>query len=384
MTTEPDCSQLDSTVCQHLNRSRGLAYARLGPDLAIVEASQNLSDLVTVTAHDVIGRPLAELFYEFIGAEDALRAILHGESASYRLEWVNFVLPNGATTYLTFEVAAYHEANPAEGLLVIIEDTTSHGVLEQVVMQDRNDLRLAQAQLATANAELQRLLQFKSLMLSMASNEIRTPLSTIRLYTSLLLSNPAAASEDDRRRYIATIYGQANRLEALVNDLLDLDRIEAGRLSLQRAPCDLTALVREVAEVMHAVAIPRRLIVKFDLPETPLVVQADYEHLRRIIYHLLYYAARHTPDGQPVQVRGRSGTDHAELQFMDASAGLTDLQATQLFLPYRRTEAGSNLAGDDGPGLFIAKHLVEAHAGRIAVINQPGHGTAFAVYLPVS
>src|SRR5512147_1233069 len=165
MTTESDCSPLDSTVCRHLNRSRGLAYARLGPDLTIIEASQNLSELVTVTAHDVIGRPLTELFYEFVGAEEALRAILHGESSSYRLEWVNFVLPNGTTTYLTFEVAAYFESDPAAGLLVIIEDTTSHGVLEQVVMQDRNELRLAQAQLATANAELQRLLQFKSLML---------------------------------------------------------------------------------------------------------------------------------------------------------------------------------------------------------------------------
>ena len=384
MTTEPDCSPLDSTVCQYLNRAHGLAYARLGPDLAVIEASPNLNWLVTASAHDVIGRPLAELFYEFVGAEDALHAILHGESASYRLEWVNFVLPNGATTYLTFEVAPFDAANPADGLLVVVEDTTAHGVLEQVVMQDRNNLRLAEARLATANAELQRLLQFKSLMLSMASNEIRTPLSTIRLYTSLLLSNPAAASEDDRRRYIATIYGQANRLEALVNDLLDLDRIEAGRLSLQRTPCDLTSLVREVVEVMYAVAIPRRLIVQFDLPETPLVAQADPEHLRRIVYHVLYYTARHTPDGQATQIRGRCTIDQVELQFSDAGPALTDSQAARLFQPYQRmTESGSGSPADDGPGLFIARNLAEAHGGRISVTSQPVQGNTFTVSLPV-
>lgn len=382
MTTESDCSPLDSTVCQHLNRSRGLAYARLGPDLIIIDASQNLSDLVTATAHDVIGRPITELFYEFVGAEEALRAILHGESSSYRLEWVNFVLPNGMTTYLTFEVAAYFESDPAAGLLVIIEDTTSHGVLEQVVMQDRNELRLAQAQLAAANAELQRLLQFKSLMLSMASNEIRTPLTTIRLYTSLLLSNPAAASDEDRRRYIATIYGQANRLEELVIDLLDLDRIEAGRLLLQRTPCDLSALMREVTELMCTIAVPRRLTVTLDLPKTPLSLQADREHLRRVIYHLLYYLARHTLDGQPVQLRGLARNEQIELQLAAPITSLTNTQVDQLFQPYQRA-AGTSASGavDDGPGLFIAKHLVEAHTGRLTVTIQPEE-TTFTVYLP--
>jgi signal transduction histidine kinase len=356
----------------------------LGPDLNIVEASPNLSWLVTPTAHDVIGRPLAELFYEFVGAEDALRAILHGESASFRLEWVNFELPNGTTTYLTFEVAAVVESDPAAGLLVILEDTTAHGVLEQVVMQDRNELRLAEAKLAMTNAELQRLVQFKSLMLSMASNEIRTPLSTIRLYSSLLLSNPVSASEEDRRRYIATIYGQANRLEALVNDLLDLDRIEAGRLKLQRSPCDLNALVHEVVEVMYAIALPRRLVVTLDLPETPLIAQADPEHLRRIVYHMLYYAARHTPDGQTVQIRGRSNADQIGLQFIDADPGLTDSQAARLFQPYQRTdEAGASARVEDGPGLFIAKNLVEAHAGHMTVTSQPGLGSTFTIHLPV-
>lgn len=382
--SEPDCSPLDSMVCQHLNRSRGLAYARLGTDLTIIEASPNLSTLVTSTAHDVLGRPLAELFYEFVGAEDALYAILHGESASYRLEWVNFVLPNGTTTYLTFEVAAYNETHPADGLLVIIEDTTAHGVLEQVVMQDRNELRLVQARLAAANIELQRLFQFKSLMLSMASNEIRTPLSTIRLYSSLLLANSAAASAEDRQRYVATIYGQANRLEALVNDLLDLDRIEAGRLRLQLSPCNLTMLVHEVVEIVYAVATPRRLSITLDLPETPLVIQADVEHVRRILYHLLTFAVRHTQHDQPIRVQAHTSTTQIELQFIVDSLHLSDAQLAQLFQPYQRPESGPSSVIDDGPGLFIARHLVEAHAGRLSAACPTGNGSTFTVYLPVT
>ncbi len=384
MTAESDCSPLDSTICQYLNRAHGLAYARLAPDLKVVEASPNLSWLVTPTAHEVIGHPITELFWEFVGAEDALRAVLNGESASYRLEWVNFVLPDGSTTYLTFEVAAFDEANPADGLLVLVEDNTAHGVLEQVVMQDRNDLRLMQARLAAANAELQRLVQFKSLMLSLASNEIRTPLTTIRLYASLLMSNPAVASEDDRRRYIATIFGQANRLDTLVWDLLDLDRIEAGRFNLQRVSCDLSALVREVVEVMHAVAIPRQLKVTLDLPDAPLIIQADQEHLRRIVYHLLYYAARHTPEGQSSQIRGRLHADRIELQFINVSPGLTAAQAAQLFQSHYGTAGtGSNTVSDDQLGLFIAKSLAEAHTGRVTLTSQPGEAAIFTLFLPV-
>jgi signal transduction histidine kinase len=142
--------------------------------------------------------------------------------------------------------------------------------------------------------------------------------------------------------------------------------------------------VREVAEVMHAVAIPRRLIVQFDLPETPLIAQADPEHLRRIVYHVLYYTARHTPDGQATQIRGRCTIDQVELQFSDAGPALTDSQAARLFQPYQRmTESGSGSPADDGPGLFIARNLAEAHGGRISVTSQPVQGNTFTVSLPV-
>ena len=139
MLLDPNATQLSGKVCRFLARTHGLAYAQIAPDLTIVEASPNLKDLVTPDAQEVVGQPLAELFWEFVGAEEALQAILHGESASYRLEWVNFVLPDGTTTYLTFEVLAMNAVESGDGLLFIIEDATAHGTLEQVVMQDRNE-----------------------------------------------------------------------------------------------------------------------------------------------------------------------------------------------------------------------------------------------------
>jgi signal transduction histidine kinase len=376
--------QLSGKVCRYLARTHGLAYALIAPDLTIVEASPNLKELVTSTAEEVVGRPLTDLFWEFIGAEEALLAVLHGEAASYRLEWVNFDLPDGTTTYLTFEVVAMNSTEPGAGLLFVIEDATAHGVLEQVVMQDRNELRLAQTRLAAANAELQRLLQFKTLMLSLASSEIRTPLTTIRLYSGLLQSATPAVTPEDRQRYVSTIYGQANRLDALVTDLLDLDRIETGHLTLNRTTCDISALVREVAELIPAVVAPRHLDLRVALPESPLVMQGDPEHLRRIIYNLLINAARYTPEGGRIQLVGQAVADQIVLQFSDAGPGMTEAQLAQLFQPYYRTEEArqSSFIGT-GLGLFIVKCLVEAHAGYSEVASQPGQGTTFTVRLPL-
>ncbi|NTU62702.1 MAG: HAMP domain-containing histidine kinase [Chloroflexi bacterium] len=365
-------------------RTRGLAYAQIAPDLTVVEASPNLKALVTANAEEVVGQRLTDLFWEFVGAEEALLAILNGESASYRLEWVNFVLPDGTTTYLTFEVGALDEAEPGAGLIFVIEDATAHGRLEQVVMQDRNELRLIQGRLTAANAELQRLLQFKSLVLSLASSEFRTPLTTIRLYAGLLMKESSTAGPEDRQRFIATIYGQANRLASLVNDLLDLDLIEAGHLNLNRVPCDLSSMIRQVAEVMNAVVIPRRLTWTFDLPEQPLIVQGDAEHLWRIVYNLSSNAVKYAPENTPIQVIGRFEADAAALHIVSAGPSMTETQLAQLFQPYYHTEGARQnpLSGAD-LGLFVVKYLVEAHGGRLAVTSQPDRGTIFSVRLPL-
>jgi signal transduction histidine kinase len=384
MMCDSNSMQMPDKVCRFLARTHGLAYAHIAPDLTIVEASPNLKDLVTPNAEEVMGQRLTDLFWEFVGAEEALLAVLLGEAASYRLEWVNFVLPDGTTTYLTFEVVALNSAEPGTGLLFIIEDATAHGTLEQIVMQDRNELRLIRERLAATNAELQRLLQFKSLTLSLASSEFRTPLTTIRLYAGLLMKQSSPATSEDRQRFIATIYGQANRLDSLVNDLLDLDLIEAGRLKLNRVSCDVSAIIQQVIEVIKTVVIPRRVNWTLDLPEQALVVQGDAEHLWRIAYNLLSTAVKHTPEGGSIQVLGRSEAGHVILHMADAGSGMTETQLAQLFQPYYHTdETRGNLHTGADLGLFVVKYLVEAHGGRLDVTSQPGQGTTFTVRLPL-
>jgi signal transduction histidine kinase len=143
-------------------------------------------------------------------------------------------------------------------------------------------------------------------------------------------------------------------------------------------------LVREVAELMPAVVTPRRLNLTVDLPEPPLMMQGDPEHLKRIIYNLLSNAARYTPEGGLIQVLGRATAEQLVLQFNDTGPGLTEAQLARLFQPYYRTEeARQTPFAGAGLGLFIVKCLVEAHNGHVEVISQPGQGTIFTVRLPL-
>ncbi|MFN8596727.1 MAG: hypothetical protein U0559_11175 [Anaerolineae bacterium] len=154
--------------------------------MKIIRASENLRTLTITPALPVEGRTLAELFWEFVGA-DTPSAIMRGEAPPYVIRRVNRRQPDGSNAYLHFQVVPYDDGQFSSGLLLMIEDTTSASQLEQRLTQDRNELRLVQEQLAQANLELQRLSRFKTAVLSIAAQDLQSPLAVVRLYADLLL-----------------------------------------------------------------------------------------------------------------------------------------------------------------------------------------------------
>ncbi|MCS6954706.1 MAG: hypothetical protein NZM33_17860, partial [Bryobacteraceae bacterium] len=141
-----------------------------------------------------------------------------------------------------------YQDDAAPGLLLLVEDVTAATRLEQQVMQDRNELRLAQAALARANAELERLNTFKSFLLRMVAHDLRSPLNAVLSYTELSLEQPAAQTDPELQRYLQLVSAMAGRMDHLIDDLLDLDQLESGRLKLQLQPCDLPAVIQAVAD----------------------------------------------------------------------------------------------------------------------------------------
>ena len=357
------------------------AFAQLSADLIILDSTPNLETLIHLPLDEVVGQPLTEVFYEFAGVESELLAILAG-AAAYKLERINRVSPAGEILYFDFEIAPLGAHSSEPGLLLIVTDMTAFGRLEQSLVQERNELRLAEQRLARANQELRRLDRLKSIFLSMAAHDLRAPVTIIRGYTELLLqavSDPA----DDMWQRLQTVRLQAEWLDNTINNVLDLDQIENDRLRLHCVPCFLDAICQDMVALLQPMAILNEQTLTLRLPEEPILVNASPPRLRQILQNLLGNAIKYTPSGGHIEVALSAEPTRAHLAVSDNGQGISPEARMHLFeLYYRAGDESSRSVGGTGLGLYIVKVLVEAHGGSVSVNSARGQGTTFTVSLP--
>jgi signal transduction histidine kinase len=368
-----------------------LAYARLTPELVIAQASPNLAQVLEAEPDSLVGRALLEVAWEFVGAEAALAAVARGETAAFNLLRVNRERPDGSLQYLNFTVTPLRDAGSAPNLLLLVGEATAETQIEQQVMQDRNELRLTQAALARANAELERLNAFKSFLLTMVAHDLRSPLNAVQSYTELSLEESAAQAEPELTRYLQLVTTMAGRMDRLIDNLLDLDQLERGQLKLKPQPCQLPAVVEAVAAEFAALLRFRELSLEFDWPEDLPTVAADPLRLFQVFYNLLSNAVKYTPDGGAIRVTGRAEPGRAVVALTNPGRGLSEAQLANLFrLYYRTDEARQSKIAGTGLGLYIVRALVEAHGGTVTAAStrgsasQRGEEVTFTVTLPAS
>ena len=386
MTLSPidrDPIVLAARVAQAISATYQMAYAQLAPDLTVVQHSSNFPSLLPHPVQEITGQPIAELLWELVGTEEILGEILQGKQITYRLEYINRERADGSTTYLNFQVLPLDADDPGRGLLLLVENETGDGRLQQLLVQDRNELRLVKDQLTDANEELIRLNRLKSLFLSMSAHDLRTPLTAISGYASLMLDVLPDDINPSIRNYLMIVTHQAGRLNSLISDFLDLDQIEEGRLTLEPEPLDLRKVVEEVTNVMQINANSRETSLETSLPDNPVNLWADRDKLYRVVYNLVGNAIKYTPRQGQVKVQVEPNGDQVVLHVIDNGHGLTEEQLANLFQIYYRTEdAKKSKTQGTGLGLYIVKMLVEAHQGQITVVSQPGQGSTFTVMLP--
>lgn len=376
-----DPVMLAARVAQALSQSHRLAFVQLSPDLTVVQYSQNFVALLEQVEWPLKGRPISDLLWEFVGAEPILQDVLQGVVPYFKLEYVNRVLPNEEINYLNFQVVPLDGQQPERGLLLLVEDVTDYGRLSQTLTQDRNDLLLLQRELAQTNEQLFRLNRLKSLFISMAAHDLRSPLSVISGYAGLVRE---LIGEDDPRnkgRYLTIIETQALRISRLMNDLLDLDSIERGALELKLQEYDFVNIVREVIEIEQINFRGRE--IDLQLPDEPILLVIDKEKISRVMHNLVSNAFKYTPKDGTICVVVDRMKGEAIFKIEDNGQGMSPEQMSNLFQPYYRTEdAKESQVEGSGLGLFIVKMLVEAHDGQIEVKSAPGKGSTFIVRLP--
>ena len=324
---------------------------------------------------------ISDVFIEFFGSEENLRAVLDGRSSGFHLSPVVRQTATGDVRYLSFEFIRNPDSD-WRGLL-LVGDITASSVLEQSLIQQRNELRLLRAELTRANVELQRLSQFKSALLSMAAHDLRSPLAALMLQIDLLLKDVERGQQTvSWSKTLQWMWAAAASLNTLISGLLDREQAEQGRLVLRLSRCDLVAVIRDVIRISSLDPTER---VQLQAPSAGLYLVADRERLQQMFSNLLDNALKYTPRQHPVLIAVEQRDGWAVVTVRDHGKGMTREQLHRLFRMYYRTEDAhdSGIVGT-GLGLFIVKALVDAHGGKVTVESELGEGTTFVIFLPLA
>lgn len=365
---------------------KDMAFAHLTPDLRLTEASANLARYAAEPRLLAVpSPPAAEVFWELVGAEDDLQAMLRGDQGAIVWRNLNRDQDGGHTLIFTLMVVPRDHDRPGDGLMLIIEDTTHASHLEQQVLNDRNQLRLLQDQLEIANLELQRINWFKTTLASMVAHDLRAPLSAIRMLTSQLATRLPDEGGAAWRPMLNDLHAEIERLNTMIGSVLDIGQIDHGHLHLALAPCNLTQLAETIVHRVRPLVERRQLHLNMRWAAEPLLVFADPDRVGQVLYNLLDNAIKYTPRGGYITVTTElDGAGHGVFDIFNSGRGLPPDKLTQLFNLYERAQAD---AAPDvnglGLGLYFVKMLTEAHGGYVTVINQPDVGVSFRTFWPL-
>jgi signal transduction histidine kinase len=212
------------------------------------------------------------------------------------------------------------------------------------------------------------------------SHELKTPLTAVSGYAETLLDEDIPAEQ--RRRFVETIRDNASRMQRIVDDLLDLSRIESGGWRPDVRTLDVAGLVSDVFAAVHPAASAKGLVLAADIAPDAARIVADPTAFRQIVTNLVENAIRYTPAGS-VTLSTRSGDGGVWLEVSDTGIGIAPEHLPRIFERFYRVDAGrSREQGGTGLGLAIVRHLADAHGGRVEAASTVGKGTTVSVLFP--
>jgi signal transduction histidine kinase len=229
---------------------------------------------------------------------------------------------------------------------------------------------------------LEELERLRTDLLATVGHELRTPLTAIRTSVGLLLDPGLEPNEAQRQQLLGTIGRSADRMQRLLTELLDLARLRAGRIEMQRVRFDARELAREVAVAIEPMAAVRGQLVRLGLAERPLPVEGDWRRLEQALLNLAANAQKFSPSGSDISI-GVSGDPRGVVWTVtDAGPGIPPDEQVRLFERFFVGNADQSRAGGAGIGLPTALAIAQAHGGTIEVESEVGRGSTFRLIVP--
>jgi len=253
--------------------------------------------------------------------------------------------------------------------------------LEQRVDERTLQLALANAELANANEEAKSANQAKSAFLSSMSHELRTPLNAILGFAQILTSDTLPSTLEQKKEFANHILKSGRHLLTLINEILDLAKVESGTITLSMEPVALADILLEVRTMIEPIAATRKVRALFPAVDGA-VVMADRTRLKQVLLNLLSNAVKYNrEEGAVVVSCEQSGPERLRLSVQDTGHGLNPEQLANLFQPFNRLGQEAGAQEGTGIGLVVTRRLVELMGGEIGVTSSPGVGSVFSIEL---
>ncbi len=358
----------------------------------ITDVNKQMEALTGCTRDELRGAPFKNYFTDSNRAEEGINRVLsEGKVTNYEL---TARARDGTLTVVSYNAATFHDRDRRlQGVFAAARDMTELKRIEQTLQQK--------------NAELEDASRMKSEFLANMSHELRTPLNAIIGFSEVLTDGLLGDMTEKQRRFIGDIFKSGKHLLSLINDILDLSKVEAGKMLLDLEPVDVSSLLRNSLSIIKGHAAARHVRVEMRAVDDLGSINADERKVKQIVYNLLSNAVKFTAEGGDVILRARrvsraavgvlSGdrpgrslplaestfSDFLEISVEDNGIGMTTEGLEQLFRPFTQVDSGlARKFEGTGLGLAMVKLLSELHGGGAAVESAVGEGSRFTVWIP--
>jgi PAS domain S-box-containing protein len=337
----------------------------LDADLRVMSANRAFYQTFKVTPQETEGVLIYELGdgqWNFPGLRHLLEEILPQNSYFYDFEVEHDFPAIGRRTMLLNARKTFRVGNNTQSILLAIEDITERKKAEEAILR--------------AKEEVERASKFKDQFLSTMSHELRTPLNAILGFSELLTDDRYGPLNERQRRYLQHVHTGGQHLLRLINDILDLSKIEAGRIELAIEDVDVHQAFAEVLSALHPLADKKAQRLAAD-GEARLAVRADPTRFKQVLMNLTGNAIKFTPHGGEIRLVARAENGRVRLEVRDTGLGIAPEDQKRIFEAFIRLRRSGEPSEGTGLGLAITQRLVELQGGQLGLESEPGRGSCF-------
>jgi PAS domain S-box-containing protein len=366
---EAEQKQLGQRLRDHQFYTRSLfesnidAIMTTDPSGIITDVNKQMEVLTGCTRDELIGAPFKNYFTDPDGAETSIKQVLREKKAT------NYELTararDGKETVVSFNATTFYDRDrKLQGVFAAARDVTERKRFEQS-LQEAN--------------------RMKSEFLANMSHELRTPLNGIIGFTEFLFDEKPGPLKPKQKEYLGDVLSSARHLLQLINDVLDLAKVEAGKMELHPETFPVQTAVEEVAAVIKGIAQKKHIAVSIEIEAGLEAVTLDEHKFKQVLYNLLSNAVKFSDEDGQVGIHARRlDQDQLEVQVRDTGIGIQAGDISRLFTEFEQLDSGTARRFEGtGLGLALTKKIIEFQGGRVSVESEPGKGSVFTVVLPV-